>query len=423
MLDRKNPPPFQVIENIDILPMQTKILANHTKFHSLSVGKQEIIKFEIVFLAGTNYEDKKSIANSTAKMLFSGTEKYNANQINEYFDNFGAYYDVNVDLKHTSVSVFVLRKYLKDVLPFLLEILQESNFPIAEWELEQKKSVQNLLLNLEKTSFIARQNFRERLFGENHPFGKKTTIEDVEKITIDDLKNYFKNHIQEMPFEIFLTGSFDEQEINLVENIFGNLTINSKKSTQIWENPKPDENKEFYLDISDKVQTSFCMGNLLFNQKHEDYLSMRILSTIFGGYFGSRLMKNIREDKGYTYGIHTQVVPLLETGYFVILADVKKEFYPNVLAEIHKEAKKLKSELIAESELNTVRNYLLGKFADGINTSFELAELFKNVYFADLDYSYYQQYIKKIQTITPEELLLVAQKYLKTEEMTCVGIG
>ncbi|TAE68498.1 MAG: insulinase family protein [Bacteroidetes bacterium] len=423
MLDRKTPPPFQTIENINILPMQTKTLSNGVKFHSLSVGKQEIIKFEIVFFAGTNYENTKSLASSTAKMLFAGTKKYNANQINEFFDNFGAYHEVNVDLKHTTISIFVLRKYLKNVLPFLVEILEETNFPIDEWQIEQKKSIQNLILNLEKTNFLARQYFREKLFGENHSFGKKTTTKDIENLTIDDLKKYFKNYFQNKYFEIFLTGSFDEQETNLIDNLFSVMPIDSKPTENIWNQPNTDLNKEFYLDMSDKMQTSFCMGNILFNQKHQDYLQMRILSTIFGGYFGSRLMKNIREEKGYTYGISSQVVPLVDTGYFVILADVKKEFYQNVLTEIHKEAKILQTELVSEAELSTVRNYLLGKFADSINTSFELADLFKNVYFSDLSYDYYHQYIKTIQMITPEEILSIAQKYLKTDLMTCVGVG
>ncbi|TAH28486.1 MAG: insulinase family protein [Cytophagales bacterium] len=423
MLNRTTPPSFQIIDTIDILPMQTKKLKNGVLIHSLSVGEQEIIKFEIVFLAGTNYETHKGVAAATAKMLLAGTEKYNAHQIDEYFDELGAYYDISTDLKHITLSIFVLRKYFKNILSFLNEILQNCNFPIEEWQINQKKTIQSLLVNLEKTNFIARQHFREKLFGIEHIFGKTTQVEDIEKIKNEDLIQYFKDNIDKKPFEIFLTGKFDNNEIEIVENIFGERKIEPQSKVSGWKTPIIQEKKEFYLDIPNKVQTSFCIGQILFNQKHEDYIPLRILTTIFGGYFGSRLMKNIREDKGYTYGISAALVPVMDAGYYVILADVKKEFYQNVLTEIHKEAKILQTELVSLTELATVRNYLLGKFADGINTSFELADLFKNVYFADLDYNYYHQYIKKIQTITPEELLLLAQKYLKTDTMTCIGIG
>jgi predicted Zn-dependent peptidase len=423
MLDRTIPPPFKTIEKIEIPEVKTKLLDNGIPLHYLNVGTQPLIKIEFFFRCGSNLEKKRGVAASAMKMLLAGTSKYTSSEISDFFDNLGAFCETDVELERGLIGVIILKKHFPKILHFILHLLEESTFPEEEWKIEQQKSIQSLLLNLEKTNFLARQYFRERLFGKDHHFGKKTTLEELQNIDVEDIREHYQNYIQHKKFEIFIGGQVDESEISLINQVFGTQKRTEPLNNFEYLAPQTSLETNFYVEMPNKLQTSFCMGQICFNKKHPDFLPLRILHVIFGGYFGSRLMKNIREDKGYTYGINAQIVSLPETGYQVILADVKKEFYQNVLQEIHKESKILREELITEKELTTVKNYMLGKWADSVGNSFDLIELFKAIYFWGLDYSYYQNYINTIKNITPEELLILAKKYLVTENMLCVGVG
>jgi predicted Zn-dependent peptidase len=175
--------------------------------------------------------------------------------------------------------------------------------------------------------------------------------------------------------------------------------------------------------MPESVQASVRVGRLLFNRTHPDYLRMRVVNEILGGYFGSRLMKNIREDKGYTYGIYSRISTYSDTGSLVIGADVKKEFAAEVIEEIYKEMNVLAQEPVPAQELEVVRNYMLGKFLGNSITPFDLAEKFKVLLFNGLNYVHYEELLDTIKTIDTEQIMQVASLYLTPQLMTEVVVG
>ena len=181
--------------------------------------------------------------------------------------------------------------------------------------------------------------------------------------------------------------------------------------------------KEFIIKKEDSVQSSIRYGRMLFNHTNQDYFDVYVLNEILGGYFGSRLMQNIREEKGYTYGIHSSVVPMQEGGYFVIGTDVKREFTKYTLVEIEKELQRLIDEPVSDNELLTVKNYMLGSFVGDIQTSFAIADKYKTIYFHGLGYDYYDRFFARIQSITAQDIQAVAKKYLNPSDMSYVVAG
>jgi predicted Zn-dependent peptidase len=185
----------------------------------------------------------------------------------------------------------------------------------------------------------------------------------------------------------------------------------------------PPQKHQIFVPKADSTQASVRVGRTLFNRNNPDYLPLRVLNEIFGGYFGSRLMKNIREEKGFTYGISSSLASTYADGYWIIGADVNKDVAQQTIDEIYKEMDILCKEPVPADELETVRNYMLGSFANSINTPFVLAERFKTVHFLGMSYDYYEQFIRTVQTISAEELLHIAQKHYKPELMTEVIVG
>ncbi|MCU0446071.1 MAG: insulinase family protein [Microscillaceae bacterium] len=423
MLDRKTPPLFHPIDNIQILPLTTQMLPNGVSLHILNAGTQPLLRLEIIFSAGTSYESQANVSYFTVKMLGEGTQKRSSSEIMEYIDQYGAFIDFNHGVERVSVSIYTLNKYLANLLPILVELISEPTFPDKEFQNLKNITIQSLQVNEEKNNYLASKLFRELLFGPNHPYGKNLQATYIQPLEREDLVNHFQKNIQNRKFELIMVGSFSPRELDLVSRTFESLTIDNQVNSPISLPMQATLASRHFFQKEGSLQSSIRIGCRLFGKSHPDYFALAVTNEIFGGYFGSRLMKNIREEKGYTYGIHSSLVLYKEDGYWVVGTDVKKDFTEQTLAEIAKEAQKMQTEPVDAQELAIVKNYMLGAFAGSLNTPFDLAEVFKGIYFNQLTYEFYQKYIEQIQNITAEDILATAQKYLKIENMLEVVVG
>ncbi len=426
MLNRTLAPESKPLTHIDIPQMQSIALNNHHKLHFFEAKFTQVLKLELYWQAGTIFETTPQLANFTAKMLTEGTEKYSAQEIISQIDQYGAFIETNGGLERVSITIYTLTKHFEKVLVWVKEIITNSNFPENEWLNLQQITRQNLRINLQKNNYQVGNHFKKIIYGENHPFGKYLTEENLDFINQKHLKDFFEVFIQNKPIEAILVGNFGENgeknALNIIKSFLEDLPTNTQNIRPKYETETPKA-QIFHVEKADALQSSLRMGQVLFSKKHEDYSALMILNEIFGGYFGSRLMKNIREDKGYTYGIHSQFVTLRDMGYWAVSADVKKEFLQNTFSEIDKEADMLKQDLVSDAELQTVKQYMLGAFAGSLNTPFDVAETFKAIYFLDLDYNFYDKYLDTIRNITPSQVRDIAQKYLHTDNWVKVSVG
>jgi len=425
MLNRKKTPSFQKIEVIDILKATQEKLENHIPVYKIKTGSNPVMRLELFFPSGTLAETQNNSSLFTSKMLLEGTQSRTASEINEYIERFGAFIEIGQGFDQFYITLYVLEKHLKKILPIIKDLLTEAIFPQNELTLVKQIAKQNLEINSQKNAFIASRKLREVIFGSEHPYGKLMTEESIKDITQEHLLEFYGDRIKNKAFEIFMASSLENNELENIEHFFGQAKyqkISKPRRIVVKEENLPTE-KEILIEMPDKVQSSIRIGKKLFNKSHEDFFKVKILNTIFGGYFGSRLMKNIREDKGLTYGIYSQIVTLQYGGYWVIGADVNKENTRPAIKEIFNEMTKLSEESIDIEELERVKNYIMGAFASSINTAFDLIDKFKALHFYNLGYDFYDNYFQTIHQITPEEIQETAQKYLEPESFTTVIVG
>ncbi|HYG38720.1 MAG TPA: pitrilysin family protein [Cytophagales bacterium] len=425
MLDRSVAPSFTLPESVELVQAKTLRLPNGCSLHLINAGEQDVLRLELVFEAGAKYEDNKGSSYFTCKMLSEGTTKHSAKDIVEYFDVYGAFYELHHGPDHVIFTFYCLTKYTKEVSSLIKELVLDSIFPDEELENIKNITIQGLKVNQNKTSYLASVKFKESIFGTNHPYGKILKEEDVKKINRESLISFYNKNIKGQKFNIVLSGNANDQTIEDIINIFGNIDVSKASSPS--NSKEPNEWKYdtdlYIINKEDSIQSSLRLGSPLIKKDHPDYFNWVILNEILGGYFGSRLMKNIREDKGFTYGISSSNVHLSEKSYFVIGTDVKKENTNQTLAEIQKEIYILKTTLVPNEELDTVKNYLIGTFLSSINTPFSLADKFKSIYFHKMDYSFYSNYLKAIKNADSKNLLEVANKYLDYEKMVKIVAG
>lgn len=421
-LNRTTSPAFQTIQKVVIPPIQTITLANGTPLHVVNVGEQPVVRLEIVFEAGAWYDTQQGVSLFTSKMLNEGTTKHNSTQISEFFDQYGAFVEFGYGLERANFTLYGLTKHLSTLLPLIKEILTDSTIPKRELDILKKIQIQGLKVNQEKTAFVAGQEFRKVIFGQNHPYGNPITQEGIALIERDTLVEFYQSFWKGKQYRIFLSGQISDAEIKLVEQYFGQDTLEVVPS-RIIETPSIQVQEQVFIEKEGALQTSVRMGKLLMQKSNPDYFKMLLVNEIFGGYFGSRLMKNIREDKGYTYGISSNLVSSQHGGYFVLGTDTKREFTEQTIQEIQFEMERLQTEPVGEEELQVVKNYIIGSFAGSLNTPFEISDRYKIILSENLPLDYYDNYVERINSITAVEIQEIAAAYLNFDSMTTVLVG
>lgn len=423
-IDRNIQPDIKPINIIDLLDSENLKLDNGLQLHMLNSGTQDLVKIELVCEAGLAFQNKILISSFTNKMLAEGTKSYTAYEIAETFDRYGAYYSANIDKDFASVALYCLTKYLDQVLPVFAEIICEPLFPENELQILTNKTKQEFIINLKKVKSVAQLNFPQLIFGKNHPYGQMAHIDDFNKITQEDIKLFYQNFYLNADSKLFISGKLNKKIINKLNHHFSEFNIKfgtDKISPDFSTVFNTESNKR--IKVNDALQSAIWVGKKLFNKFHPDFIGMQVLNTALGGYFGSRLMTNIREDKGYTYGIGSSVISHKQDGYLAIQTEVGAKHTGATLTEIYFEIDQLQTKLIGQKELELIKNFIKGQLIRSMDGPFAVHEKLKAVVLYNFDMQYYQHYINEVSAISSDTLRRLANEHLQKNSLYELIVG
>ena len=423
MLLRNSAPQFELIKKIDLIHANKTDLKNGVSLYVINAGEQELCKVEVLFNAGTKYQEQALVASFANKLCIEGTSKKTSEQISEEIDFYGSYLETECNNDWASLKIYALNKYLRQSLNVLCEIITDANFPKEEFEILKQNSFQQFLTRNKKVSDLAASQFQEMLFGNNNFYGRKNTEADYSALTNEMVTEFFKQNYSTSNMVIIASGKIEDTQILEIQETLGSTAKEGKKNTLLNLSFAKPNNLNVLIEKDDAVQSAIRMGKQMFNKTHPNFASLQVVNTILGGYFGSRLMKNIREDKGYTYGIGSGLVSKVEGGFWVISSEVGSEVCKSALDEIKKELSILCSQLVSEEELSLVKNYMLGQLLKNCDGAFSLSDRFVGLLMYDLDYSYYDRYIKTLNEITPQQILNLSQEYLNPDTFLQLVVG
>lgn len=421
MLNRQLAPSSYPLEPIAFPDYQLFHLDNGIEVCVIALGEQDVFKFELNTDAGALNSDRPGLAGMTSQLMKRGTISKSAKELNESFDFYGAFWDIQSNFDLGTITIYSLKKHFETLIHLLVDILQNSNFIESEYKKELEIEIQRTHLNWEKTSFAANQYFRNAVFG-NDPYGRYATLETIKNIQLDSIKSFYQNFWSKSIPSIILSGKVGENEINLLNKTIGQISLQKSNSRIPFENSIKSE-KRIHHPKATALQSSIRFGKIGMTRQNPDYFKFNVLNTILGGYFGSRLQKNIREEKGFTYGISSSMIPLQRTGYWVVGTDVNKDKAEETISEIRKEIGLLQTDLVPETELELVKNYLMGSFIGELTQAFDIAEKVKIIQLENLNKDFYNEFQHQIMTCKSSELRDLANKYLNLEDMTEVIIG
>lgn len=415
MLNRTIAPPIKdaVEFALQLKPYTKYVLDNGVEVYTIDAGSQEVLQLEMVFYAGNSYETANTVAAATNQLLKNGTSTRTAFEINEAFEYYGGYCNRSCFNETALVSLHTLSKYLHELLPVIKDMITDAVFPENELKIFKQNSKQKLTVNLKKCDFVANRLMDAYLYGEQHPYGKYTTAADYDALTTEQLKHHFNEYYVNGNCVIFVAGKLPADLFEQLNQQFGTLNLKPHTSQLKTVNTiTPATEKKYRIQNDPKgVQGAIRMATHFPNRHHPDFTKMMVLNTVLGGYFGSRLMSNIREDKGYTYGIHSFVQNHLQDSALVISTEAGKDVCEAAVTEIYREMKILREELIDGEELLLVRNYLIGIILGDLDGPFHIISRWKNIILNNLDEQYFYNSVDTIKNISAEELKQLANRY------------
>ena len=422
-MNRSLAPEISLIESFEYLKAER--LAQIQQLPTFYIGGSEeaVVKVELLFEGGYQYQIKPLQASAVNALLLEGSKGKSAKAIAEFFENRGAFLDTSLHADYASVQLHCLSRQLEELLPYLLELLQTATFPEEELEDWLHRKKQKFAINQEKVSYLAKNAFVDAFFGAGHPYNNAVNAESFDTLTQADLFAFYEQQYQKKPFTVLLSGQLSEGKLKSTAQHLEQYDFGAASQAKLTF-PELKANKELLqVEKAGATQSAIKMGKPMPNKGHADFPALFFANTILGGYFGSRLMNNLREDKGYTYGVGSGLIAYKGLAYFVLSTEIGAQHTQPALNEIEKEMLRLTQEPLDADELETVKQYLQGSLMRNFDGPFAAMDRFKSLHVLGLEYDYYDQLIHDFKGMTAERLLQTFQRYFQFNDLTKVVAG
>lgn len=424
-MNRTIQPGIKELENFNILPPVRTTLPNGIPLTLINAGEQEVVRIDILFGGGRWQQSQKLQALFANRMLREGTRKYSAASIAEKLDYYGAWLELASSANYSYITLYSLNKYIAQTLDVIESLVKEPTFPEKELGTVLDANIQQYKVNSSKVDFLANRALFSSLYGEGHPAGSCTEESDYRKICPELLRSFYNEYYHSGNCSIFLSGKVTDAVIRQVEIAFGTAPFGTRQPligrTEFPFQTVPE--KRIFIERGDAMQSSVKLGAITLTRQNPDYLKVRVLMTLFGGYFGSRLMSNIREEKGYTYGISAGILSYPDSSVLVIGSETDNAHVEPLIGEVYHEIDRLHNDLVSETELAMVRNYMLGEMCRSYESPFSLSDAWMFILTAGLDDAYYARSLEAVKGVTPEEIRELARRYFCKEKLKEVIAG
>ena len=406
---------------VEIANAEQITLRNGMQLYILQANDFAVMRLTLLFRAGSSRQTVPFSASATANLLAEGSEHMTAREISERLDFHGSYFDVNTDRDYSYISFAMLSKFVPQTLQVAEEILLHPTFPEVEVETYRMKRKQRLAIERQKVDVRAREAFARAMFGADHPYGQCFEEEAYDSLTRQDVVDFYHRHYTAANGFAVCSGRVGAEERAAICALLEQFPQCEAPQRESF--PAVEQQHEVRLTHESAVQSSIRIGRRLFPREHPDFVGMQVVAAALGGYFGSRLMQNLREEHGYTYGVISAMVNFEREGYLAIATQVGSEVTEEALQEIYHEIERLRTEPMAEEELQLVKNIMTGEMMRILDGPFGVADVTIENILCGRTNSIIAENVARIRQTTPQEVQQLAAKYLRREDLITVVVG
>lgn len=423
-IDRSKPPIVGDARDFKFPDYHKEILPNGIKIFVIEDKKLPLVTIKFLVKSGA-YKDeifgieKSGLASITSDLLVKGTDEMNAVKIAELIDYYGASIASGCDYDASFLSLTSLEKFFPKLFDIVSDLIMNSAFMEEEIEREKQQIKNSLLSYLDEGSFLSERIYKKNIYL-NSPYklNIEGNIKTIEKLSRDDIKSFFNKFYKPENIIIAIVGDINsDSALNLVKSKFENWRLKYEGISKNYSESLNECNKVFAVEKKGAVQSDILVGHLGVKRNNPDFIPLVVMNTLLGGFFTSRINKNLREVNGYTYGARSYFNFRKYLGDFCVETNVENSLTYKAVKEIIFELNKLKEENITAEELTTVKKYLTGSFPLQLETSNAIANKILNLEVYDIEENFYDTYISKINSVSVKDVRNVAEKYIHPDKL------
>ncbi|MEZ4910670.1 MAG: pitrilysin family protein [Saprospiraceae bacterium] len=401
--------------------LETEVLPNGIKIHCYCQPDLNVFQMEAVVLGGRSYERSKLSAKCLAGILKDGTLKMTSNDIADAIDLYGGKLKVWSNMDFITMSMSSLSRYAKEMIELFYDLYRYPRLAQEDLERFKKAEIERLEVSLTKNENVAYRHFTYLIFGQDHPYGYNSTKELYANVQIDQVRDHYNSTILHGKLNIFYTGYLDSGNLEMVRTLFGSQDLGFDVNPKTQYDYIDTLRQEVRVINKGEFQNSIMIGRRIISRNHPDFPSLYLTLMILGGYFGSRLMKVIREDLGLTYDISCHIEHMLFGDFFYINTDTTE--VEAVLTEIYQQIEIIKTEKVPMEELKMVKNYVMGTFMTLTDGPFRRMQFLKSLVLTDFSPNDFNSFMQEMLSVDAEKIMTTANDYLQKENLLEVVVG
>lgn len=413
-------PDITIPSDIKVKVERLMVTPAGVKMYTLDFSEYDVVRVSLIFNAGTKYQSVPFSASSVANMLSEGCEGYTAQEIADFIDFYGIYFDQTVDADYVVVTICSLERFFDKSLEILSKIIASPQFPVEELEIHKSRRKQAISVARAKIDYAAREQFMKALYSDEHYYGRSYNENMYDTLTVEDLKSFYAKYYTRENLFVVASGKVTDEHLAKLSLMVDALPqgVKAKCDSHVVTTRNRVE-----VAWKESSQSAIRIGRILFPRTHPDFIAVQMLATVLGGYFGSRLISNLREEKGYTYGIFAGVMNMQDAGHFAISTEVEHSVTEDAISEIFAEIDRLRCELVPAEELDMVKNVMIGEILRVLDGPFGIADVTIENILSAQNNEQVHRHVAEIRSMTSERIMEMAQKYFKREDFVTVIVS
>ena len=423
MIDRSQPPALRQFGEVKLTFPRRQVFTNGIQYWAVTGAATDINRLSIYVRGGSLHEHKPMLAALTALLLLEGSRERNAQQIAERLDHYGAWKTAQCHDTHTEVGLSSLNSNYDSTLPIVMDCIENPTFPASQLEVLKRRYAATCAMQRERVKVLAEDEMRRLYYGDGHPLARTITPEGIMNVTLDDVKSFYRRYYSPANCSAVLSGNVGHDILRVTDRCLGGWKRDGIADKDVDWRPKPSSQMLSVVHKPGAVQAAVVMTLPAVLRSHPDYLALRFAVTLLGGYFGSRLNRNIREQKGLTYGIQSYLAGMVHDAHIAISTECAPQYVKQVIAEVRHEMRRLCQEPASAAEMETVRQHMISDMVKTLDTPFTLASYVSSTLLYGVYAEYFNDQMATVLSMTTERLIEVAQKYLRPDDLRIVVAG